>query len=267
MKSFKQFTEARLGINNKAVLRKYPNLRVITNFTVLSDHGKHGIIYMEKNGGMYANLDSLKNSIIVSNKDFGAIDWIDPVTFKSYGTVTKRGKQIGKWEHSPLGIINGEPVWGIGDTVSKYLSEGKQVGELYHFTNGHMMKAIIKDNKFIGDVEAPYISFTRDRSLNPIGRGFKGTELMIVIDGDKISQNYKTEPFNWKGNHFPKGYTGKPGQKYDYNFEAETRVKGPIRNAKKYIKRIIFLDNLTYYDSILFLDKHKIKYSLKGSVL
>jgi hypothetical protein len=71
------------------------------------------------------------------------------------------------------------------------LREGKQVGDIYHYTsiNGDAIINILKSGKLRPSParmeKKGYISFSRDRSLN-YTLGSSKTQVRITIDGDKF---------------------------------------------------------------------------------
>ena len=90
--------------------------------------------------------------------------------------------------------------------IIEELDEGKQVGTLYHFTNADKFIHILKDNSLKSSRRQPdngyggygYISFTRDKNFNKIPRGsISGTAIVFIVDGDKLSNRFKIEPFNY----------------------------------------------------------------------
>ena len=84
------------------------------------------------------------------------------------------------------------------------LIEAKQIGILYHFTNNSVISSIKeKGIKFEPDNSGLYpnqfyIAATRDKS----GKGllkyldYKGLNVRITLDGNKISERYKIKPIN-----------------------------------------------------------------------
>lgn len=88
------------------------------------------------------------------------------------------------------------------------ISEGKQVGILYHFTRLGNLANMLDDN-FDMTSNNKYISFTRDYNLidyhkkgNSLSKNYKnltswGEDFIVrlAIDGDKLSNKYKIEPF------------------------------------------------------------------------
>jgi hypothetical protein len=81
------------------------------------------------------------------------------------------------------------------------LREGKQVGDIYHYTsiNGDAIINILKSGKLRPSParmeKKGYISFSRDRSLN-YTLGSSKTQVRITIDGDKLSNKYKITPYS-----------------------------------------------------------------------
>ena len=108
----------------------------------------------------------------------------------------------------------------------KTIEEGKQVGILYHYTTlGGLVK--IRDSNKLSTYVGPWrgnISFTRNKNFHKFSRDIKGTGTRIVLDGDKLSENYKISPI------------AEPDyQKNTKYFEFEERIKGPIENLDKYV--------------------------------
>lgn len=131
--------------------------------------------------------------------------------------------------------------------------EGKQVGTLYHFTNADKFIHILQDNVLKSSRKQPdngyggygYISFTRDKNFNKVPRGsISGTAIVFIVDGDKLSDRYKVEPFNYYN------YANKNDN--PERVEAEERVIGKgiyavdgieIPNFLNYITNIIVYKN------------------------
>jgi hypothetical protein len=166
------------------------------------------------------------------------------------------------------------------------LLESKQVGVLYHNTYLNGLVEILKNNQLVAfsnpehneinfrnkDVYSdsdydedsdeqysdpteypPAVSFTRSKSYE-----MDPTYVKLVIDGDKLSNNYKVVPYS----HFG-------GRKFD---EMEEKVYSNINNLDKYIIRVIFpslLQNKPHTDSTLkevvsLLKEKNIPYEFKG---
>ena len=125
--------------------------------------------------------------------------------------------------------------------------EAKQVGIIYHVCTlkaylewiapKDMLQASGKYYNWVygGD---DYVSFTRDKYFVVDTKSVQASKVLIqlVIDGDKLSENYKIGPYN----DFAFGKDGEhvdDGELSKYR-EKEEAVKGPIKNLSKYIKEI-----------------------------
>jgi hypothetical protein len=116
--------------------------------------------------------------------------------------------------------------------IWKGLKEGKQVGTIYHFTNTGNLISILKDNILkasdqwaTNDNLRPFNSFTRNKNGWDVS-GFP-PDVRITIDGDKLSNKYKIQPFNM-----------------DFGVdEMEERIYKDIPNIKDYILDITILDS------------------------
>jgi hypothetical protein len=112
------------------------------------------------------------------------------------------------------------------------LIEAKQVGTLYHFTTIEGILEILKSNKLVSSGGS--ISFTRNKNyLNEPGSYGKKLNLVrISINGDKLSNSYKINPFH-NSNKFEKDAD---------EFEERIFTKGlkrkSIENIKDYITEI-----------------------------
>ena len=111
-----------------------------------------------------------------------------------------------------------ETVYNIVKPVIKEsLNEGKQVGTLYHYTSKDGLKGILKSNSikaseeyYLGE-EIYYISFTRNKNFHKKGMKFNvKTDYRITLDGDKLSNRYKIQPFAYI-----------PGWSYEDSWEYE----------------------------------------------
>jgi hypothetical protein len=95
------------------------------------------------------------------------------------------------------------------------LKEAKQVGSLYHYTSEKELKGILDSNELNVSTERYqghelyFVSFTRNKNFHRKGAnwGIK-TDYRITIDGDKLSNKYKIQPFAYK-----------PGWDYADNWE------------------------------------------------
>lgn len=88
----------------------------------------------------------------------------------------------------------------------KKINERKQVGIIYHFTGGRMKNYIDRFNELyekINDMitngfktyEYNYISFTRNFNLKTPSNKYSWGFIRFTIDGTKLSDNYKVEPY------------------------------------------------------------------------
>ena len=169
-------------------------------------------------------------------------------------------------------------MYNLTNILKEVLDEGKQVGTLYHFTNydgaiGIIMKDfklkvalapdILKNKEKLPDY-ARYVSFTRNRDLNSptISR-----EVRFVVDGDALSNKYRTEPFADVKAGFGRQ---KPGEKD----EAEERVNVEKHNGVVDIKpflisvdvmepkdmRVDSLDSEAFFELVQDLKERNIPY-------
>ena len=152
----------------------------------------------------------------------------------------------------------------IKEEIRKILSEGKQVGILYHYTTLEFLQDIIKSNQLLTnepDMSAapdsydseldPYagyemVSFTR---ANPTVAQFEIAQyanVVLVIDGDKLSNNYKIYPMQQYG-------IGED--------EMEERVYKDINNLNKYLIKIYLFESDPEIESLL--KEKNIPYEIK----
>jgi len=95
------------------------------------------------------------------------------------------------------------------DKFEQGLTEGKQVGPLYHFTTLPYTISMIHNDIIKGRVRSKScelpdnkcaISFTRDKNFNKKGgRIIQGQEVRLTLNGDKLSDNYKIVPYSYLG--------------------------------------------------------------------
>lgn len=155
----------------------------------------------------------------------------------------------------------------------EFYTEAKQVGILYHYTALFRLPRIIAENK-LGFESAKYVSFTRDKHFHKHYReGIEVEECRFVIDGDKLSENYRILPYNYFGDKSQTGIgpyaSSRPHQKtYD---EQEERISKQVTNLKNYVIKIqIFkkmLDRIfsTDIDRKFYLDNIDTKFILFNS--
>jgi ankyrin repeat protein len=124
--------------------------------------------------------------------------------------------------------------------------EAKQVGTLYHVcTLDSYLKYILPHDQLAASGKYQnwihnsdkYVSFTRSGTFVLDSRDDDTVLVQLVVDGDKLSENYKIGPYNDFG-------FDEDGNLKDYDDpkrrEMEEAVKGPIKNISKYIKEIRF---------------------------
>ena len=119
----------------------------------------------------------------------------------------------------------------------KSLFEAKQVGVLYHFTRLGSLEKILQENILYMSRQWKNISFTRNKNLISNSNYLKENKAFarIVVDGDKLSNDYKIRPFvfpqrsKWETASYN---LERPGS------EAEEMVEADIKDIKKYIIRV-----------------------------
>lgn len=126
--------------------------------------------------------------------------------------------------------------------------EAKQVGIIYHVCT---LKAYLEwiapkdilqaSGKYYNWVYGgdDYVSFTRDKYFVVDTKSVRASKVLVqlVIDGDKLSENYKIGPYNDFAFDQDHGEHIDDGELAKYREKEET-VKGPIKNLSKYIKEI-----------------------------
>ena len=142
----------------------------------------------------------------------------------------------------------------------KEINEGRQVGEIYHFTSLDSIYDILKSGKLEPSPDRSeklgFISFTRNRALSTLG-GFK-SQVRITIDGDKLSNKYQILPYAQLKTEVKRDEKDwdKPYSRSTQNSESELiipskKYSGKI-NITPYIKKldiIIYDDMDTYHDN------------------
>jgi len=138
------------------------------------------------------------------------------------------------------------------------ISEGKQVGTLYHFTRIHNFLKMLEGGLVLR-AYYNYISFTRNYNMLDYSK-YKNdfsTDLeigdkrgiRIAIDGDKLSNKYKITPFLDSEEN---GITRTHG-------EAEEKIDGALASIKCCIKQIDIIGTDAHYDLV---KEHMEKYKL-----
>ena len=120
------------------------------------------------------------------------------------------------------------------------LLEAKSVGTIFHFTSWVGLAKILKSNKLRFPYQYDYISFTRDPALWNHNESAYWGLYRITVDGNKLSNKYKIEPFDYfhdnRGIKYPKGSM----LAHPYPDEMEERVMSEIDNVKNYIIQVDF---------------------------
>lgn len=144
--------------------------------------------------------------------------------------------------------------------LKEFIKEGKQVGNVYHFTTPANIKSILEVGLVSG--REGYISLTRNYRL-PEEPGYFNTgeyTIRLTLDGNKISDNLKIEPIKDK----------------NYNDEREEGVidwnkhKNGLKTVidKKYIKQIDIVSSRLFPEkSLEFILELCEKYNIKCNIL
>ena len=119
-------------------------------------------------------------------------------------------------------------------SLLKEITEAKQVGDRYHFTSLKGLYGILKDG-FIKPNAENQISTTRNKQMDltifPAGGG--AALIMLILDGDKISNKYKIRPFNIAGD-----YDNLPIYLNKYEFEEQIITNGKNFPIFPYLKNV-----------------------------
>lgn len=135
----------------------------------------------------------------------------------------------------------------------KQLIEGKEVGTLYHFTYFPKFVNIVKDGYVLKATtdRDNYVSLTRNFDLLRDKLYFMTMNVRIVLDGDKLSNRYKIEPYNFFAS--PTRGARLPGDE-NGGGESEERIKGNVN-----IKNCILKVDIKVSDPDIFLKNKKVK--------
>jgi hypothetical protein len=129
--------------------------------------------------------------------------------------------------------------------ILKKITEGKQVGTLYHFTSLNGLYGILKDG-FIKPNYEGQISTTRNKNIIDISAFFEynGGQVTVILelDGDKISNNYKIKPYYHDEDTDPSERN--PAYMNKYEFEEQIVTNGKNFPIFPYLKNVsITIDN------------------------
>lgn len=143
-------------------------------------------------------------------------------------------------------------------TLTRKLFEGKQVGILYHNTYNDLqtIKSIIDQNTLKKGINGT-VSLARvnDKEVYFTFTGGSNDSAILVIDGDKLSHNYKIEPFRDKWGGMIDQETGREVDEF------EERVKRDITNLNRYLIKILLPPNDPETENIKkYLDSKDIPY-------
>ena len=121
----------------------------------------------------------------------------------------------------------------MNEGISYTMSEGKQVGILYHYTDKKGLDGILKSNSIESSEEfylyedLHFISFTRNKNFHKKGMSFDvKIEYRIAIDGNKLSNRYKIKPFAY----IP-GWNYEDNWEYDWLLDEPESVQRDFHNA------------------------------------
>jgi hypothetical protein len=156
--------------------------------------------------------------------------------------------------------------------ILEELTEGKQVGILYHYTTLDKLKSIISSDALVpgayGDWEE--ISVTRSKDRYQFGIA-ELSDASLVLDGDKISYNHKIYPYHDVEDAFHDSsiYFNDDGEeigqpeswdfggekpkikrygKYD---EMEERIVGSLSPLSRYLIKVILYNTTPQIESLL----------------
>lgn len=155
--------------------------------------------------------------------------------------------------------------------ILKEINEGKQVGTLYHFTSLNGLYGILKDG-FIKPNYENQISTTRNKNIVDTSAFFEysGGQVTIILelDGDKISNNYKIKPYYHDEDTDPSERN--PAYMSKYEFEEQIITNGKNFPIFSYLKNVsITIDNKrnlnkeTLSKTIDILKEKNISYEIK----
>jgi hypothetical protein len=115
------------------------------------------------------------------------------------------------------------------------LFEGKNIQNVYHIVNVDNLRYIL-DNNEITSYKYPKISTTRNKMMNFYIGSTPDSIFKLELDGSKLSDHYKMVSYQDSGWE-PKG-------KFFLKEWEEQVQTDRIKNAKKYIVKIILIKNI-----------------------
>lgn len=123
----------------------------------------------------------------------------------------------------------------------KLFNERKQAGILYHYTrNLAYLQKMLRFN-LLKPMNYGYVSFTRNQSFV-----FYESWIRLVIDGDKLSDNYKLQPFQFNPSLYAKNGPNHFEDEFEERIKFTNRYEHDntccVSNLKKYLLRVEILD-------------------------
>jgi hypothetical protein len=144
----------------------------------------------------------------------------------------------------------------------KEITEGKQVGDVYHYTYLRQLPLILKSGKLRPSPERlkekGYISFSRDRALGST-LGPDKSQVRITIDGNKLSNKYSISPY---AQLKPETKRDKENWTAPFSRETQDSESELIISSKEYGGSI---DILSYIKKIDIIDRNEREFSVGGS--
>lgn len=171
--------------------------------------------------------------------------------------------------------------------ITDILLEGKQVGTVYHFTSlSSLFKILNQDllkGKFPTSPNIPhvtkhrglFISTTRDKNFvkNRDTVEIGGDQIALILDGNKLSSNYKTIPFDdaWdaKDKEWGDWATIYGDEMEQLWYGSKITKDGGIKNISKYLEGVIItnLSDQEMDDAVELLNKNNIPYYINNKAI
>jgi hypothetical protein len=146
--------------------------------------------------------------------------------------------------------------------ILREINEGKQVGDIYHYTYLRQLPLILKSGKLRPSParleKKGYISFSRDRALGTT-LGPDRTQVRITIDGDKLSNKYSISPY---AQLKPETKRDKENWVAPFSRETQDSESELVIPSKEYGGSI---DILSYIKKIDIIDMNESEFSVGGS--
>ncbi len=129
--------------------------------------------------------------------------------------------------------------------IDSLIFESKQVGVVYHFTKIKALESILLNDVLFSDRKE---GISTTRSYNAKDTEFEWYPVRIVLDGNKISSNFKIVPFLYG---FEENSYHPAISKNQYKNEREELIKtNSIDNVSKYIIQIDIDAGKYYIESL-----------------